>query len=111
MPKVTSSPAAVAQYDAVVAGLTRSTPAVAGQMFGLPNLFIDRKAFAGLYGDAMVFKLDGAAHAKALALPGAQRFDPSGRGRPMKAWVQVPLRHAAKWPTLAREALRSLSAR
>ena len=91
MPKVTSSTAAQRRYDAVAAGLTKSTAAVAGKMFGMPNLFIGGKAFAGLYGDAMVFKLDGSAHARAPALPGAQLFDPSGRGRPMKAWVQAPL--------------------
>ena len=48
----------------------------------MPNPFIGGKTFAGLYGDAMVFKLEGPA---------------------------VPLRHAIKWPTLAREALRNLS--
>jgi hypothetical protein len=49
----------------------------------------------------MVFKLEGEAHATALALPGAMLFDPSGMGRPMKAWVRVPLEQASQWPRLA----------
>jgi hypothetical protein len=41
---------------------------------------LDRKAFAGLYGDAMVFKLAGDAHAAARGLAGVELFDPSGSG-------------------------------
>jgi len=35
----------------------------------------DGKAFAGLYGDDVVFKLAGDAHARALALDGARLFE------------------------------------
>lgn len=45
-------------------------------------------------------------HGEALSLPGAQLFDPSGRSRPMKEWVQVPAAHVARWQTLAQAALR-----
>ena len=75
------------------------------KMFGMPCLRAGGKAFAGLHGDAMVFKLRGPAHAEALALPGSQRFDPMGNGRTMKEWIEVPSAHAARWPALAREAL------
>ena len=77
-------------------------------MMGMPTLFAGGKGFAGLYGDSMVFKLDGAAHAAALALTGASLFDPSGMGRPMKAWVQVPLDHATQWPEFAGQALEAV---
>ncbi len=40
-----------------------------------------------------------------LSLDGATHFDPSGAGRPMKAWVQVPAAHADEWPRLAAQAL------
>ena len=78
----------------------------AGQMMGMPTLFLETRAFAGLAGDAMVFKLDGEAHSGALSRLGASLFDPSGMGRPMKAWVQVPLADEAVWPNLANDALR-----
>ncbi len=94
-----------ATFDAVGSELATSAPVSTGQMFGMPCLKINGKAFAGLYQGAMVFKLHGAAHAGALALSGAQIFDPSGRGRAMKEWVQVPAAHAARWPGLGREAL------
>ena len=93
-----------AAYDGLAAQLTGGGGAIRGQMMGMPTLYAGGKAFAGLYGDAMVFKLEGPAHAAALALPGASLFDPSGMGRPMKAWVRVPPEHAAQWPDLASQA-------
>lgn len=80
----------------------------AGQMMGPPTLSFGGKAFAGLFGAAMVFKLNREAHVTALAEPGATPFDPSGRGRPMKAWVQVPIEDSAVWPRLADQALAAL---
>jgi hypothetical protein len=52
----------------------------------------------------MVFKLTGPDHAAALQLEGALLFDPSGRQRPMKEWVQVPYRHHQLWSRLAASA-------
>lgn len=92
------------QYDAVVVEVTATSPATSGKMFGMPCLKSDSgKAFAGLYQEAMVFKLGGAAHARALALPGARPFDPM-QGRPMKAWMEVSVEHAALWLEFARQA-------
>ena len=96
-----------AAYEAIVADLTPA-PATASKMFGMPCLKSpEGKAFAGLYQDAMVFKLRGPEHARALALPGAHLFDPSGM-RPMKEWVVVPTDSASVWPALAEAALRSV---
>lgn len=95
-----------AEYDAVAAEMCATAPVVAGQMFGMPSLKREGKAFAGYYHDAMVFKLGAPEHAEALALSGAHLFDPSGRDRPMKEWVVVPAAHTARWPDLARAALR-----
>ena len=54
----------------------------------------------------MVFKLtDPEAHRRALALPGAHLFDPSGRGEPFRQWVVVPPEQADEWEALAYEAL------
>lgn len=75
------------------------------QMFGKPCFKISGKAFVCFFQDCMVFKLTGDTHIGAMALQGAILFDPSGKGRAMKEWVQVPFEHAAKWPALAESAL------
>jgi hypothetical protein len=95
-----------AEYDAVTAELTATSSTITGKMFGMPCLKNNGKAFAGFHQDAMVFKLPVPWHTEALALTGAQLFDPSGQGRPMKEWVVVPVEHASRWPELAREAMR-----
>ena len=97
-----------ARYAALAEELAVSSGVIPSQMFGMPTLKAGGKAFAGLYEDAMVFKLGGDAHSRALALSGAHIFDPSGMGRPMKAWVVVPAEHSSQWTELAREALASL---
>jgi hypothetical protein len=92
------------RYGSLAQELAASSGVTPGQMFGMPTLKAGSKAFAGLYEDAMVFKLSGEAHGRALALPGAHLFDPSGM-RPMKEWVVVPPDHAEEWEGLARHAL------
>ena len=96
-------------YQRIATELGGALGAIPGKMMGMPTLYLGGKAFAGLFGDAMVFKLDGEAHAGALALPGAVLFDPSGMGRPMKAWVRVPLDQASAWPGLARAAASAIA--
>ncbi len=76
--------------------------AIQSQMFGKPCFKINSKAFICFYKNCMVFKLTDAAHEAALNLVGAELFDPSGKGRPMKAWVQVPFEHAHQWKKLAK---------
>jgi hypothetical protein len=83
-----------------------------GAMFGKRALKIHGKAFACLKGDLLAFRLgDGTpAHAEALALSGAELFDPSGKHRPFKDWVAIPSNHAQTWPRYAELALNSLTA-
>jgi hypothetical protein len=100
--------AGLARFAAVLEELGSERDVVKASMFGMPS--IKRrggKAFCGLYGDDMVFKLAGADHERALALDGAQLFEPMA-GRPMKAWVQVPPDHSAHDADLARAAEASL---
>ena len=78
--------------------------AVQSQMFGKTCFKIGGKTFVAFFQNEMVFKLTGDEHTKALTLKGAQLFDPSGKKRPMKEWVQVPGAHASKWPELTKAA-------
>ena len=79
------------------------------QMFGKPCFKIKGKAFMSLFENEVVFKLTGQAHTEALSFDGSRRFDPSGKNRPMKEWVQVPFDYADKWPEFAREAAKYVS--
>ena len=79
--------------------------AVQSQMFGKPCFKIGGKAFVCFFQDCMVFKLVGDTHSAALSLNGAKLFDPSGKGRAMKEWVQIPIDHSEKWPEFTRSAL------
>lgn len=75
------------------------------QMFGKPCFKIKGKAFICFFQNEMVFKLTGDTHREALSLDGSQLFDPSGKKRPMKEWVQVTSDHKTKWAIFAKEAL------
>lgn len=74
------------------------------QMFGKPCFKINGKAFICFFQNEMVFKLNEDYHTQALSLEGAQLFDPSGKKRPMKEWVQVPFQHHNQWKIFAMEA-------
>jgi hypothetical protein len=97
------------RYDAIAATL-EGVGVRASSMFGMPTLKLDGKAIGGLWGDAMTFKLAPDALADALRIEGAQQFDPSGLGRPMKAWVVIPLAQSGEWERLARLALAAIGA-
>jgi hypothetical protein len=92
------------RYDEIAAGL-EGAGVKASSMFGMPTLKLNGKAIGGLWGDAMTFKLAPEALAEALRLEGVHQFDPSGLGRPMKAWVVVHAADAAEWERLAQLAL------
>ncbi len=79
------------------------------QMFGKPCFKTGGKAFVCLFNDSLVVKLDKEAHSKAMALKGSVLFDPSGRKRPMKEWVQVPFAHHDLWAEFAKAAFEYVS--
>ncbi|MCC6815303.1 MAG: hypothetical protein IT267_02705 [Saprospiraceae bacterium] len=81
------------------------------QMFGKPCFKIRGKAFISFFQNAMVFKLSGTVHTEALHLNGSQLFDPSGKNRPMKEWIQIPFQHKDSWYKFAKEALTYVSAK
>src|SRR3954465_3415152 len=80
------------------------------QMFGKPCFKINGKAFICFFQNEMVFKLTGDVHKEALSLDGSQLFDPSGKGRAMKEWVQVPFDYSTKWKKYAKAAYDYVSA-
>jgi len=75
--------------------------AVKSQMFGKPCYKIGKKAFVCFFKNCMVFKLSGEYHQEALSFDGSELFDPSGKNRPMKEWVQVPFDYKEKWKIFA----------
>lgn len=74
------------------------------QLFGKPCFKINGKAFICFFKDNMVFKLKGDVHKEALSLDGSELFDPSGKKRPMKEWVQVHFDYSGKWAAYATSA-------
>ncbi len=99
-----------ARYEEIADDLaSRYADVELGKMMGMPCVKHAGKLKAGFWPatGAMTFKLvDPAEREAALALPGAETFDPSGR-RPMRQWVAVPAAQADEWRRLAELALAS----
>ena len=97
------------RFDEIVDDL-KMLGVTAGSMFGARGAKADGKVFACLQADAMAFRLgaDSTVHAKALALSGAELWDPSGMHKPFKDWVIVPSEHSDDWGHLAESALQRL---
>ncbi|MBA3532156.1 MAG: hypothetical protein H0T73_09575 [Ardenticatenales bacterium] len=93
------------QYEEVVDELVFTEQVTPGKAFGMPCLYANGYLFAGLEAGELVMKLPEPERTRALKLPGASLFDPSGRDMPMREWVQVPVQHAALWNELAHAAL------
>jgi hypothetical protein len=98
--------AAEKAYLSLAAEMEEQFGAEQSKMFGMPCLKIQSKAFCGLFKNDMVFKLTGDEHKRAMKLKDSKLFDPSGRDRPMKEWVQVSPSHKKEWKALAVEALK-----
>lgn len=77
-----------------------------GQMFGKSCLKIEKKAFAAFFKGEMVFKL-GQQEVNLLRdkYTGSVNWDPSGKKRAMKDWLQVPTDYSDDWLSLAKQAL------
>ncbi|MEM9580926.1 MAG: hypothetical protein AAF891_09595 [Pseudomonadota bacterium] len=97
-----------APFDAFIDSLRDRAPTLeATQMFGKPCARLaGGKPVISYFQDAMVFKL-GAARVQDIMAGNEEcvPFDPSGKGRPFKDWVQVPESAGLDWDALAFEAL------
>jgi hypothetical protein len=100
-----------ATFDDIATELNARGASV-GAMFGKRALMAHGKAFACLKDDALAVRLGvgSVGHADALALVGAELFDPSGKKRPFKDWVAVPHAHRDRWLRFAEVALNGLAA-
>jgi hypothetical protein len=96
---------AAGRYQDLVMRLEATEGIEAGQMFGKPCLKIHGKAFAAQHKETVAFKLGGATHARAIALSGAVLWDPSGKGRPMKEWVALPVTQSSRFDEMAEAAM------
>ena len=76
------------------------------QMFGKSCFKINGKAFICFFQNEMVFKLTANAHIEAIGLEDSKLFDPSGKNRPMKEWVQISCKHSNQWAKYAEEAIK-----
>ena len=94
-------------YEEIEESLAQTKGTIAGQMFGKRCLKTQsNKAFVAWFQDEMVFKLGREEIAQIQSkYAGSQLFDPSGKKRPMKDWLQVPTEFSDDWATLAKEAL------
>lgn len=93
-------------YKDIAQELTDQFGSSTGQMFGKPCLkATNNKAFAAFFKEEMVFKL-GQQKISFLKekYPNSTNWDPSGKKRPMKDWIQVPIDFKDDWKTLAKQA-------
>ena len=96
-----------ALFDQIAHDLAESYDGVTtGQIFGKACIKTHGKALAAFFQSDIALKLSGDDHRAALALDGARLWDPSGKHRPMKEWVQIPFACAQSWPDLAAQALK-----
>jgi hypothetical protein len=93
------------EYQKVLFLFSERPNVQSGQMFGKSCLKVNGKAFMAQHRDTIVFKLAGEDHAAALATSGAHLWDPSGKGRPMKEWVALPIEAQTIFQRLAESAL------
>ena len=91
-------------YENIVTYLMENFDATSGQMFGKKCIKIGGKAGVALFKEYLVFKLPKKSLEEALSLEGSSLWDPSGKGRAMKEWVQIPLQHRAKFEEYAKSA-------
>ncbi|MDW3648900.1 MAG: hypothetical protein R8P61_17660 [Bacteroidia bacterium] len=76
-----------------------------GSMFGKACGKLHKKAFVAFFQNEMVFKLGREEIEPYLhKYEGSQNWDPSGKNRPMKDWLQVPAEYNEDWPRLAQKA-------
>lgn len=90
------------EYEKITTYLASTHEGVAGQMFGKKCIKINNKAGVALFKEYLVFKLPEKEHKDAISLAGSELWDPSGKGRSMKEWVQLTMEHKEKFEEFAK---------
>jgi hypothetical protein len=103
----TSSPAAVERFESLADRLA-DDGVTEKSIFGKRGLTAGKTSLGCLFGDGLAVRLGAgtAEHSDAAGIDGAEPFDPSGRDRPFKDWVVLPLAAADRWEEFALAALR-----
>ncbi len=96
-------------FESLVEELTSDPEVVQAKWFGKPCINVSGKAFVVKFGRDLAFKLTGDDHANALDVEGAKLFDPRGKGKPFKEWVQIPVARASTWVEFAEAAKKFVS--
>ncbi len=93
-------------FQAISEKLRAQSDCVSGQMFGKACIkTAAKKAFAAFHQEAMIFKLgQQEVEANLRKYTNAKKWDPSGKNRPMKDWLQLPADYREDWLHLAQEA-------
>ena len=78
---------------------------IESQLFGKPSLKAGKHHFACFFKEALVVKIGAEAiQHRSKEFIGSELFDPSGKGRPMKDWLQIPVEYEAHWEHLISDA-------
>jgi hypothetical protein len=94
------------QFHQIGKQLAEDHPDSISQMFGKPCLKVNKKAFAAFYKESMVFKLGAIEVIQMLnKYKGSENWDPSGKKRPMKDWIQIPSEYNEEWKKMAINAM------
>jgi len=88
------------EYNNLIDYLAKEYSGVSGQMFGKKCIKVNNKAAVALFKEYIVFKLPKGDVVEALTLKGSALWDPSGKGRAMKEWVQLPIEHEPQFKSL-----------
>ena len=96
-------------FEKLVEELSADPEVVQAKWFGKPCINVNGKAFVVKFGRDLAFKLTGDDHANALSIEGAKLFDPRGKGKPFKEWVQIPVAQSSKWLEYAEAAKKFVS--
>jgi hypothetical protein len=92
-------------YDELLAELGSEPDVGEGRMFRSTGLAYKRKFFVALRPDGdLLLKLPAERVDELVGEDIGTRFD-RGDGRPLREWLTVPPTHAARWRSLATEAL------
>jgi len=87
----------MSDFESLVEKLTSDPQVVQAKWFGKPCINVNGKAFVVKFGSDLAFKLLADDHSNALSVEGAKLFDPRGKGKPFKEWVQIPVAQASTW--------------